>query len=172
MTGLIQGDVLLYDSKGLYGRIIALKTWHHVTHVELYLGLGLSSASRNGLGVNMYSLRESDLAYVWRPKMPFNAAKAMRYTAKYKGTPYGWLDLLAFIGLKCDDKGIVCSPWVTDVLRDNGIDPFNGEPSRLVAPFEFLCSPVGDVYEVIDGQIVKPRGRVAAEAPGSRGDVA
>jgi hypothetical protein len=168
VTGLIQGDVLLYNSKGVYGRIIAFKTWHKVTHVELYLGLGLSSASRNGVGVNLYPLREADLVYVWRPKMPFNAGKAMNYTAKHKGTPYGWLDLLAFAGLKCDGDGIVCSPWVTDVLRNNGIDPFNGEPSRLVAPFEFLCSPVGDVYEVVDGQIVKPRRRVVAKAPRSR----
>ena len=149
------GDALLYKSNSFYGHIIALKTWHPISHVEISLGLNLSSASRDGKGVNLYQVRTDDLVYVWRPKQKFDALAAMNYTIRYKGTPYGWLDLFAFVGLKWDGKGIVCSPWATDVQRAGGVDPFNGEPSRLIAPFQWLTSPAGTVYEVRNGYLFR-----------------
>ena len=155
------GDALLYKARGFYGWLISLKTWHPVSHVEICLGLGLSAASRDGLGVNLYPLRLSDLAYVWRPRDRFNAVAALNYAVAHKGEPYGWLDLLAFIGIKRDGKGIVCSPFATDVQRAGGIDPFNGEESRLIAPFQWLTSPAGDIYEVKDGELVSQSRRVA-----------
>jgi len=149
------GDALLYRGKGLYGWLIRLKTWHPIGHVEVYLGLGLSTAARDKIGVGLYPVRESELAYVWRPHVAFNAPRALDYATKHKGEPYGWLDLLAFIGLKTDGKGIVCSPYATDVHRAGGVDPFNGEASRDIAPFQWLTSPAGEIYEVRDGQIVQ-----------------
>lgn len=132
------GDVLLYKPKGIYGLLIRIKTWHPISHVEIYLGNGVSSASRDGLGVNLYPWRLTELAAILRPKGRFNCAQAKTFTQAHAGTPYGWWDLFNFIGWKVDTKGIVCSPWVTEVLRDNGFPVFNDEPSNLIAPFEFL----------------------------------
>jgi hypothetical protein len=151
------GDAILYKSKGFYGWLIALKTWHHVSHVEIYMGFGLSAASRDKIGVGLYPLRTSELEYVWRPHGIFDAPKALTYVNKHKGEPYGWLDLLAFVGLKTDGKGIVCSPFATDVQRSGGIDPFNGEDSRNIAPFQWLTSPAGDIYDVSEDGALTPR---------------
>lgn len=134
------GDCLLYRPSGPFGWIIRVKTWHRISHIEIYLGGGKSSASRDGLGVNIYPLRTSQLAYVLRPKFHFDAAVATAFTEKNAGTPYGWLDLLDFTGfINIDKKGIVCSPWATLVFRL--FKPiFNTEEPNLVAPFEFLES--------------------------------
>jgi cell wall-associated NlpC family hydrolase len=134
------GDVLLYRPKGVFGWIIRLKTWHPIAHVEIYLGNQQSAASRDGVGVGLYPLRLEGLAHVVRPKLPFDAAKALAFTEGMKGTPYGWLDLLNFGSISIDTKGIVCSPFVTLLLRDNGIPVFGDEPANLVAPFQFLTS--------------------------------
>lgn len=136
------GDVLLYRPKGIFGYLIRVKTWHRISHVEVYLGSGLSSASRDGQGVNLYPLRLSELAYVLRPKpgLQFDAIRAHDFTANHAGTPYGWADLLDFAGFHVDTKGVVCSPWAAMVLRDNGWPIFDGEPPNLIAPFQFKTS--------------------------------
>lgn len=134
------GDVLLYKPTSIYGWIIRVKTWHSVSHVEIYLGNGKSSASRDGIGVNIYPLRLDGLTCVMRPKQAFDTQKATAFTKSHAGTPYGWLDLLNFTGLRIHTKGIVCSPWVTEVLRNNNIPIFNDEDSDLIAPFQFLDS--------------------------------
>ena len=134
---LLPGDVLLYKPKGLYGWIIRVHTWHAIAHVEIAMGLGVSAASRDGIGVNYYPTRTEDLAAVLRPKPFFDLAAARRYVDAMKGTPYGWFDLLNFVGVNVDQRGIVCSPFVTEVLRHGGVPVFNAEPSRLIAPFQF-----------------------------------
>jgi hypothetical protein len=156
------GDCCLYTGKGLYGRIIRFHTGHTIGHVEVYLGNGLSSASRNGVGVGLYPYRSDDLAYVWRPKPFFSGPKALNYTVRNKGVPYGWLDLLAFGGFNVDGPGIVCSPWATNVYRDQPFDPFNGEPSKLIAPKDFLLSDVGDIYEVNNASLTRKSVDLAA----------
>lgn len=137
------GDVLLYRPSGLFGRLIALKTWNEISHVEVSIGGGFAVASRDGKGVNVYPERTAQLAHVLRPVQPFDLAAAMAWFEEdAKGLPYGWLDIAAFLGLKWDAKGVICSPFATDFLRAGGLDPFNGYPSRSVAPFMFRTSPV------------------------------
>lgn len=136
------GDVLLYAAKGIFGRVIALKTWHPIAHVELFVGNGMSVASRDGIGTGTYPLRTVDLVMVCRPKVPLDLDRALAIFAARPHRPYGWLDLLQFVGLNIDTPGIVCSPFGTEVLRDAGLDPFNGEPCEKIAPFEFMVSPV------------------------------
>jgi hypothetical protein len=160
-AALKAGDCCLYTGKGLYGWIIRFHTGHTIGHVEVYLGNGLSAASRNGIGVSLYAYRPDDLAYIWRPRA-FDAPKALAYTMKRKGEPYGWFDLLAFVGANVDGKGVVCSPFATELYRDNGIDPFNGEPSRLIAPKDFLLSSVGDIYEVTNEGLTRKSAALAA----------
>lgn len=134
------GDCLLYRPSGIFGWVIRLKTWHRISHVEVYVGNGLSSASRDGIGVNLYPLRTDHLAYVLRPNFSFDPVKARAFTRLWAGTPYGWLDLLDFTGLiKIDKRGIVCSPWATKVYRlFHRI--FGSETENVIAPFEFLTS--------------------------------
>lgn len=138
---LVPGDVLLYPAKGLYGKIIALKTWHAIGHCEIYIGHGYSVASRDGVGVGRYHARLNDVKHVLRPKRPFDLTKALAwfYTSA-NGQPYGWLDLLHFIGISRNGRGMVCSPFCADFLRAGGIPVFNQEPAIKIAPFQFLLS--------------------------------
>jgi uncharacterized protein YycO len=148
---LLPGDVCLYRSSGFYGRVIALKTWHPIAHVECYVGNAQSVASRNGIGTGLYPVRTQDLAIVCRPKVPIDIKKAMRWFGSRAHRPYGWLDLLQFVGLDIDAPGIVCSPFVTEFLRAGGLDPFNGEPAAQIAPFEFEISNVFDKFPFTPG---------------------
>lgn len=139
-NSLQPGDVLLYKPKGFFGWVIRLKTWHPIAHVEVYMGDGTSAASRDGQGVGRYPWRNTELAYVLRPGVPFDVGKANAYIDSMVGTRYGWWDLLNFTGWKVDTKGIVCSPFATELLRAAGVPVFNDEASNLIAPFEFLES--------------------------------
>lgn len=135
------GDVLLYKPTGAFGWIIRLKTWHPVGHVEVFMGNCQSTASRDGIGAAFYPWREKDLLHVLRLNVPFDIVGADRYARKMIGTPYGWLDLLHFSGFwNKDTPGIVCSPYVTNVLRAGGVPIFNDEDANDVAPFQFLTS--------------------------------
>lgn len=148
MTGLdlLPGDVLLYRAKGLFGRIIALKTWHNISHVEIFVGNSQSVASRDGKGTGLYPWRLTELELVCRPIVAFDLAKAMVWFHEQPHCGYGWADLLQFMGWNVDRKGIVCSPFATLFSRAGGLDPFNGEPPNKIAPFEFALSPVYRVF--------------------------
>lgn len=141
VTCLQAGDVMLFTASGLYGRIIALKTWHPISHVEVYVGDGQSAASRDGKGVGLYPVRSADLAYVLRPTVPFQSSAALYWFYKEaNGLPYGWADLLRFVGLKVNTRGLVCSPFATLLLRAGAVPIFNREDAELIAPFQFLTS--------------------------------
>lgn len=142
------GDCLLYKSTGFFGRIIALKTWHDIGHVEVYDGFGHSWASRDGEGVGNYPFRESNLAWILHPTVPLNLSQGRIYGNETVGTPYGWFDLLAFMGVKRDGKGIVCSPFVTAFYRAAGWPLFPTDDVNCIAPFEFLTL-VGSGFQVI-----------------------
>lgn len=131
---------MLYKPQGAFGFLIRLKTWHRVAHVEMYLGNGISTASRDGKGVDRYPVRDTELIFVLRPKTPLDMTKVSDFVDRWVGTPYGWLDLFNFMGFAVDRKGIVCSPYITRALRAGGCPIFNDEDPNLVAPFEFLES--------------------------------
>lgn len=137
---LLPGDCLLYRPSGVFGWIIKAKTWHAISHVEVWDGHGQSWASRDGLGVNLYPNRLADIDTVMRPRMPVDLDTARRWAASMIGTPYGWGDLLEFVNVTHDFKGIVCSPFATEWYRAGGLDPFNGEDSAKIAPFEFTVT--------------------------------
>ncbi len=155
------GDNILYAPKGLFGWFISLKTWHKVAHCEGYAGNGQSVASRDGIGVGLYPLREGQMAYILRPKEPFLLAAAMdKFHRKYQGQGYDWLGLLRFgwrepLDPRCRfNNKQFCSEFLTRWDRAGGTDPFNGEDADAIAPFQFLLSPVFDIYEVSkDGDV-------------------
>lgn len=154
------GDCLLYRPKGKFGWIIAMKTWHQITHVEVYIGNGQSVASRDGIGVGLFSWRDTELAYILRPNKDFQIPPAMdAFYRKYRGQGYDWLGLLRFSMRSPVDKvrfnnKQFCSEFATRFYREGLLDPFNGEDADAIAPFEFLLSPVFTKYEVSkDGEV-------------------
>ena len=135
------GDVLLYPATSLFGKLIALKTWHPVSHVEVFVGDGRSVASRDGKGVAAYPARLHDVRHALRPVQPVDLAAALRwFKAHADGQPYGWFDLLAFVGVTKDGPGMVCSSFAVQFLRAGGLRIFRDEPPNRVAPFQFLTS--------------------------------
>lgn len=132
------GDIMLYRPKGVFGRLIQVKTWHRISHVEIYAGGLQSYASRDGVGVDIYPVRVTELAYVLRPTAALDLEKMRAFAVSMKGTPYGWLDLLDFAGFNVDRKGIVCSAYATELLRAGGWHVFPTDKSNLVSPFQFL----------------------------------
>lgn len=153
---LLPGDVLLYRPKGLFGWIILLKTWHRVGHVEVYVGSGESVASRDKVGVGRFPLRTNGLFKVCRPKEPFDLAAALEWFETVNGEPYGFLDLVRFVGIPVDGPGRVCSSFAVTFQRKGGVNGFNGEPANNVAPFQFDVSPTYRDYEVKDGYVIAP----------------
>lgn len=138
---LLPGDVLLYKPSGFFGRVIALKTWHQIAHCESYIGAGESVASRDGKGVGKYQVRLDGLCCVMRPKVAGDLAAGLRWFETVEGMPYGWLDLGAFIGLGYDGPGMICSTFLTSFERAKGLEIFNSEPARSIAPFQFELEP-------------------------------
>lgn len=132
------GDIMLYRPKGIFGQLIAVKTWHRISHVEIYNGGKQSVASRDGVGVGEYPVRLEELAYVLRPRLVLDLPAARKWFESVKGQPYGWLDLLDFVGLPANGPGMVCSPFATDFLRHAGWPVFPTDPVEKIAPFQFL----------------------------------
>lgn len=133
------GDVLLYGATGLVGWIISIKTWHPVAHCEIYIGQGESVASRNGIGVGRYPMREAELVRVRRPTLPVDLQEAMRWFATVNGEGYDWLGLLRFA--KPSGHGsatkMFCSEFATRFYRAGGFAPFGDEDADAIAPCEF-----------------------------------
>lgn len=141
-TDLQPGDVLLYRPKGVFGWVIRFHTGYKIGHVEVYVGNGQSVASRDGVGVDVYPWRNTELAYVLRPTCPFNLVRAMAwFTRVGKGQPYGWLDLLQFCGYDVEARGMVCSPCATYMQRAGEIPVFGDRPAETIKPGDFLLIP-------------------------------
>ncbi len=140
------GDILLYHPVSfrkkplgwVFGQLISIKTWHRISHVEIYDGLSRSWAARDGVGFNRYPTRLTELRYVLRPEVPLDLPKGRLWGFSKIGTPYGWLDLLEFTGLNVDAPGMVCSPAAASFLRHCGWNVFPTDPTDRIAPFQFL----------------------------------
>lgn len=135
------GDVLLYAGTGFNAWVIKVKTWSPVSHCELALGGGQTAASRDGLGVGTYAVRENDLAYILRPDRPVNLAGVLAFHQQCLGQRYDWWGLLRFftLGQQSQDKQF-CSEYVTRLLRHGGLEPWqDAYDADLVSPGMFLC---------------------------------
>lgn len=135
---LLPGDCLLYTPSSLFGAIIKLKTWHSIAHVEVFAGAATSWASRDGKGVSRYPWRNTELAYILRPCVHLDLPAANAWATSIIGTPYGWLELLNFVGLSVEKKGMFCSQFVAEYYRHAGWHLFPEDRAAQVAPFEFL----------------------------------
>jgi uncharacterized protein YycO len=149
------GDCLLYKPTGIFGHIIAIKTWHRIAHVEVYNGNQTSWASRDGAGVSRYGLRMAGLVYVLRPDQVLDLKAARDWAETQRGAPYGWLDLLNFMGVRVDLKGIVCSPFVTLFYRHGGWNIFPIDDANRIAPFQFLSLVEAGFTLQYDGTLIE-----------------
>jgi hypothetical protein len=185
VTLLQPGDTLLYRPVGfrwrapfgwMFGRLIAAKTWHNISHVEVYAGnawwqqkwqpavAGLngqrvaqsfngraSFASRDGVGVDVYPLRTTELAYVLRPVVcagnaeTFDLRAGLRWFVTVQGQKYDWLGLTRFVkaqgSTKPKDK-MFCSAFWLRFMRACGFNPFHTRiDADSIAPGEIPDSP-------------------------------
>lgn len=148
------GDVLLYTSSGLIGRIIRRKTtaddlWGGFggpSHVEIYLGLGESFASRDWIGTDIYPLRERGLIGYLTPQFDVNVERLRTCAREQSGKPYDFGAIWSFFtlgrnGANSNGKDI-CSEAVVNVLRCSGHEPFRADvPAAAISPASFLLSP-------------------------------
>lgn len=172
------GDVLLYRPVGftihrplgyIFGKLIALKTWHNISHVEVFAGSKenwhnlhgqmwhgyASEASRDGLGVDRYPLRLTELAYVLRPTEPqFVWTRGEPWFESVKGQKYDWFGLTRFVrtSMKPSNTKMFCSTFAIRRLRASGAHPVaDTVDADSIAPGEILDSPTLRVV-ASDGQ--------------------
>lgn len=121
-------DTLLYFTHDVVDWTIALKTWTKLAHVEIYVGGGMSVASRNGVGVGLYPVRWEGLAAIRRPNgyVDFKKAESW-FNNSAKGQKYDWLGLMCFtLAVKQGSPDrMFCSEFWTRWYRNAGIEPFN-----------------------------------------------
>ena len=141
------GDVLLYAPSGTFGHLIAMKTWSQVSHVELYMGDGVSWASRDpkrwlpwpaGGGVGYYGLRTDNLIRVRRPSVLPDLDRLEYFCTTTNGQRYDWWGLMRFfnIGAGKQDR-MFCSEAVTRALRFAGVELFDSrKDADAVSPGE------------------------------------
>jgi hypothetical protein len=138
------GDCCLYNRQSSFvDGVIRLKTWAPCAHVEAYIGALHSFASRNGIGVNRYPFRETDLVAVLRPRHTVDSVGTDKYQAKVRGQGYDFLGLLCFEFAKWQgspDKQF-CSELVNNWYRAGGFEAFHESwSSDRVSPGMFLQS--------------------------------
>jgi hypothetical protein len=148
---LMPGDCLLYEGKGIASTIIFLKTWHKISHCEMYVVQGTSVAARDFKTSDYFPLREEGLVKVLRPKpqFEFKMSEALKWFDKNaKGTKYdiwgllrfaSWKNPFSFLGVKDKDKNF-CSELLTRLYRAGGLPVFNREDADAIAPFQFQLS--------------------------------
>ena len=140
---LLPGDLLCYRGTGFFSRLIRIKSWSELSHVECYFGCNVSGASRDGEGVGSYPLRLDGLYYVLRPVPPVDLAAARLWHETVKGQRYDWKGILVFtLAVKqgATDK-MFCSEYATRFYRAGRCEPFQpGFDADRVAPGTFLTS--------------------------------
>lgn len=155
---LIPGDVLLYNSGGLFPWAIRVKTWSDVNHVETYIGNAESVGSRERYGVNTYALRFKGLRYVCRPTVPFRLDHGMLWHKGVIGQKYDYKGLLVFyLAVKAGDNNrMFCSEHTTRMANVMGIFPFGRRyDADRVAPAHFLATDKYEVFNVDDPTEIK-----------------
>lgn len=163
------GDTLLYRPTGfswrrpmgwVFGKLIAAKTWHNISHVEVYAGNAwwqptaahgapfsgrASFASRDGLGVDVYPLRLSELAYVLRPPARgVDLMAANRWFLTVQGQGYDWVGLTRFVrtSITQSPTKMFCSAFWLRLYRAGGFNPFSAHvDADSIAPGEILNAP-------------------------------
>lgn len=155
MTGafLQPGDVLLYYLEhDFVDTIIAEKTGKPVGHIEVYVGNEQSYASRNGVGVDIYSLRLDGLICVRRLIQPIALDQGANwFQSVAKGQPYDFKGLLTFTSfIKHGEAGkMFCSEFALNFYRACAFEPFNKDQlAENTSPRDFwMCGAFNTVWK-------------------------
>lgn len=141
------GDHLLYGPKpgSVFGFLISVKTWHRISHCELYTGKGKSAAARDGIGVGLFPLRTEQLAYVLRPQGTLDWVGFWKWFYTVNGQGYDWLGLLRFLWFKDIGRGNdgkqFCSEFLVRAGRALMLNIFaQAVDADAIAPANFLTS--------------------------------
>lgn len=151
------GMTMGYSPSSLFGKIIVSKTWMNLSHVETYIGGGMSVAAR-WEGVNMYPVREDKyLCVVLEPTAPFDLDRAKQWFMTHAcGLKYDLWGMRIFYRLirRANPDRMWCSELCTEFYRAGGFEPFQSLlAADRVSPAQFLqtgalnvawCSP--DAY--------------------------
>lgn len=154
LSRIIPGDCLLYNWKrSLFSFIIGIKTWHTISHCEVYAGSSESFASRDGEGVNWYPFRFDNLSYILRPPANFNYGKSRIWFNTVRGQGYDYLGLLRFAWASGYDplgknNKMFCSEFLARFYNKGDWYLFNNEPPDSIAPFQFLLAPFVKIMKV------------------------
>lgn len=141
------GDCLLYRPSGLFGWLIAWRTWSDWSHVEVYAGNGESLASRDGIGVGRYPLRLVGLGAVRRPIGPFDWEAGLAWHRTVEGQNYDYLAILRFllphvIKRDLDVTRQICAAHTTRLYRAMKVRVFEDDvDADLVSPMELRRTP-------------------------------
>ena len=136
------GDILLYGG-GFIGALIQFRTWSDVSHVEVYVGNGLTVSSR-AEGPDVYTLRVAGLRRVIRPLASLNFEAGLKWLRKVDHLPYGYADLLRFYLINIPTRGLICSEMADLFFQACGLPLFNTQyPEGAVCPRDYeLLSPL------------------------------
>lgn len=149
---LIPGDILLFDSPGLFSWLIRVKTGGKYSHCEVYVGNSSVWASRNGAGVNSYPLDLTHVTAILRPKGKLDWKGGMHWFYKVaKGQKYDWLGLLNFYIAKMqgrENNKMFCSEFVVRLFRAFGFPlfPFSVDADG-VAPSDLPHTNMADMIQ-------------------------
>lgn len=136
------GMTMGYRPSSPFGKVIRVKTWVNLSHVETYVGGGFSVGAR-WEGVNRYPVRIDDaLCIVWEPVAPFDVEKAMVwFYSEAQGMKYDLWGMRIFYRLirKSNPNRMWCSEFCTEFYRAGGFEPFQPEtPADRISPAQFL----------------------------------
>lgn len=147
---LLVGDTLLYASGTLIDWDIEVKEADDVAHVEVYAGNGMSYASRNGIGVNLYPFRADGLRYIRRNRGTFECEEVDKWFPSVKGLAYGWGDIISELepnakGSYTTDltmcKGVDCSHFAAAIQEVALTEHFDPQyPKNKISPRDFKLS--------------------------------
>lgn len=136
------GDILLYRGERLLAKLIMIKTWSDVSHVETYIGAGQVFAARDE-GVHIFPFDNKYLRYVLRPFQRYDPLSAGLWRTTVIGQRYDWTGLFIFylaVAQGARDK-MFCSEACTRDARAGGIEPFSPDyDADRVSPSHFLVS--------------------------------
>ena len=110
------GDVLEYSGVTVFNEITKEKTGGDKTHIETYMGHGLSVAARPE-GFNYYDFEPSGLAQVRRPNAPFDLKAAETWIQPLRGMPYDTPGLFEFFNWSITNNGFICSVGAAYLLK-------------------------------------------------------
>lgn len=142
---LLPGDVLLFNRKGFFNWVIRRASNRDESHSEVYIGGGITVASRNGKGVSTYDLDTQGLSKILRPKaLQLDWATALKWHASVDGSRYDWPGLWrAFVLNRYDTApdAFWCSEHTTEFMEKLGVPLFPPDvPASSITPGDIAQS--------------------------------